>query len=248
MKKKTWIRKCPGCKKDLVYTTERNYISSQLTKKLCVSCATKKAWADGKYNKSKTNRGQHWKLSDETRRRQSLAQKGKKLLDSTKKKLENRLRGKTYEELFGFKRAFEIKEKMSLNRRGKNNPNYNNGKKIKGVNNPMYNSKRYGNKNPFYNKKHSNISKLKMRLSSIKRIEKDRNNGNQIKPNYNPNACKIIEEYGIKNGYNFQHAIHLLCLYSVQLMILLLLIIQYFFYTFHRHHSFYQKLHHYYQQ
>lgn len=43
----------------------------------------------------------------------------------------------------------------------------------------------------------------KMRLSALARLE--RNHG-QIKPNYSPTACKIIEEYGEKNGYNFQHA------------------------------------------
>lgn len=28
----------------------------------------------------------------------------------------------------------------------------------------------------------------------------------QIHPNFNPNACKFIENFGTKNGYNFQHA------------------------------------------
>lgn len=28
----------------------------------------------------------------------------------------------------------------------------------------------------------------------------------QIHPNFNPSACKFIEEFGNKNGYNFQHA------------------------------------------
>lgn len=27
-------------------------------------------------------------------------------------------------------------------------------------------------------------------------------------PNFNPEACKLIEEYGIQNGYNFQHALN----------------------------------------
>lgn len=43
---------------------------------------------------------------------------------------------------------------------------------------------------------------LKMRKSIIERIE----NGNQINPNFNPKACSIIEDYGNKMGYNFQHA------------------------------------------
>lgn len=45
-----------------------------------------------------------------------------------------------------------------------------------------------------------------MRVSAIKRIE--RNLNHQISTNFNPNACKIIDEYGQKHGYNFQHAMN----------------------------------------
>ena len=53
------------------------------------------------------------------------------------------------------------------------------------------------------NKKFSSEHKTRLRLSAIKRIE-DRNG--IIWPNYNIEACKIMEEYGKANGYNFQHA------------------------------------------
>ena len=43
----------------------------------------------------------------------------------------------------------------------------------------------------------------KHRLIRIKQI-KERHG--QATPNYNPEACKFIEEYGRKHGYNFQHA------------------------------------------
>ena len=43
----------------------------------------------------------------------------------------------------------------------------------------------------------------KLRLAAINRIQK---NCGQVNPAYNPTACKIIDEYGKKNGYNFQHA------------------------------------------
>ncbi|KKL77558.1 hypothetical protein LCGC14_2033680 [marine sediment metagenome] len=52
-------------------------------------------------------------------------------------------------------------------------------------------------------KKHTFESRRKMRLAAIRRIE--RNEG-QCSPNYNPTACKLIEEYGKRYGYNFQHA------------------------------------------
>lgn len=52
-------------------------------------------------------------------------------------------------------------------------------------------------------KKTPEETRKKMRLSAIRRIE--RKHG-QIFPSYNPEACKIIDEYGLKHGYNFQHA------------------------------------------
>ena len=42
-----------------------------------------------------------------------------------------------------------------------------------------------------------------MRLAAIARMER---NMGQVRPNYNPEACRLIEEYGKKHGYNFQHA------------------------------------------
>lgn len=75
-----------------------------------------------------------------------------------------------------------------------------------------------GENNPFYGKKHkvetlkklsishkniSNETRRKQRMSYIKYHESK--NG-QLFPNYNKIACKIIDEYGKNNGYNFQHA------------------------------------------
>lgn len=47
--------------------------------------------------------------------------------------------------------------------------------------------------------------KRKLRLSAIKRIS-DRYG--QVSPNYNISACKIIDDYGKKHGYNFKHALN----------------------------------------
>ena len=54
--------------------------------------------------------------------------------------------------------------------------------------------------------KFSEEHKRKMRLAAIKRIEQNKLDGNQFYPRFNSNACKLIEEYGKANGYNFQHA------------------------------------------
>ena len=57
------------------------------------------------------------------------------------------------------------------------------------------------NKNPMDNPK----SVSKIRLKRIDEIKRNSING-QISPNYNPEACRIIDNYGKENGYNFQHA------------------------------------------
>jgi len=43
----------------------------------------------------------------------------------------------------------------------------------------------------------------KFRLGAIRRMEA---RYGQVSPNYNPAACKIIDDYGEQYGYNFQHA------------------------------------------
>lgn len=58
-------------------------------------------------------------------------------------------------------------------------------------------------KKTWLGKKHTKKTKKKQRISTLKYLEKQ--NG-QIQPRYNIKSIQIIEEYGNKNGYNFQHA------------------------------------------
>lgn len=56
--------------------------------------------------------------------------------------------------------------------------------------------------NPFYGKKHTKETRRRMRLAVIQRKKL----GLTIYPRYNPDACRLIDEYGKKHGYSFQHA------------------------------------------
>ena len=49
----------------------------------------------------------------------------------------------------------------------------------------------------------SQETRKKMRLSKIKDME---SKYGQTSPNYNPEGCRMIDEYGKENNYNFQHA------------------------------------------
>ncbi|MBC8428554.1 hypothetical protein H8D04_01585 [bacterium] len=88
-----------------------------------------------------------------------------------------------------------------------------------GKNNPMYNSNRTGSLNPFYNKHHSEetityLSEINKRenLSKNRLQQMSEDATNRVKKlgmpsvNYNPESCKLIENYGKEHGYNFQHA------------------------------------------
>jgi len=108
----------------------------------------------------------------------------------------------------------EVREKISRNakeryRNPKNNPMY--GKSLyniwvdkHGLEVANIKWKEYKNKISVSMKGKTRSEKTlkKMREAAIKNYIK---NGRNI-PNYNPIACKIIDEYGQKNGYNFQHA------------------------------------------
>ena len=105
----------------------------------------------------------------------------------------------------------EHKEKLSLRTKGKNNPMY--GK--------------IGKLNPFYGKRHSLETKEKIGKLSTKINTGRKHSAETIKlwrkiainrkkklgifddhPYYNPIACKLIDDYGKRNGYNFQHALN----------------------------------------
>jgi len=43
-------------------------------------------------------------------------------------------------------------------------------------------------------------------IKQIKYIEEKKLNSGQLHPNYSVEGCKIIDEFGEKHGYNFQHA------------------------------------------
>ena len=86
---------------------------------------------------------------------------------------------------------------------------------IKGKNNPFYGKKhseksiqkmiaaKLGKNNPMYGKHHSEETKQKLRELAIKRIE---NNIGQVTPNYNPEACQILNEIMKEKKIFIQHA------------------------------------------
>lgn len=106
--------------------------------------------------------------------------KNKKHTDETKNKISNSNKGKDYNKSrLGIKESDETKKKKS--------------DKLKG---------RVG---VFLNKKHTQETKLKMRLKRIDDLNKKFPNG-WTAPNYNKSACKLFETINNEMGWNGQHA------------------------------------------
>ena len=139
-------------------------------------------------------KGRH--LTKETKEKISKSNKGKKFSERTKEKISKSKKGKKFSE--------EHKNNLSKSHIGKSSgmKGKNHSEKTKeklSKNHPDFS----GRNNPMYGKNHSKKTKRNMRLSAIKNIE---NRCGQTLPNYNPEGCKIIKEYGKQHGYNFQHA------------------------------------------
>ncbi|MBC8428035.1 MAG: hypothetical protein H8D94_01040 [Candidatus Pelagibacter sp.] len=217
-----FIRKCKQCNNDILYKTKYQYNDAMKKDRLCKSCACKNN-ADkqriiytgsltkkcnvcdiehtfsnyGKYKRAKLDCEYLCKLCAT-----SKVHSGKKLSEEHIRKISESTKQ-------GWKDGKYEKavEKSS--------------ERWSGENNPMYKSNRTGSLNPFYKKHHSEetiqhlkeISKkknlspetlIKRSNSAKKRVERT----GMPSVNYNPEACKIIDEYGIQNGYNFQHALN----------------------------------------
>src|SRR3972149_2836714 len=117
-----------------------------------------------------------------------------------KKKISKLLKGK--------KKSAETRLKISESKTGKKRKPFSEETKLKMSNSKQNLSEETKKKlsEAHKGKQFSEETKKKLRLSAIKRIEKNKLNGNQLVPGYNPNSIPIIEEYGKINGYNFQHA------------------------------------------
>ncbi len=115
-----------------------------------------------------------------------------------------RLKGKSYEEIYGIDKATEIREQLSKNNSGVNNPMYNkkHTKKSKqamsikrkgkntGKDNPMYGVDRSGEKNPFFGQRHT--EETKQHLSKIRKG----------KPNYKLRGRLLSTEHRRKISEN----------------------------------------------
>jgi len=100
--------------------------------------------------------------------------------------------------MFGKTHSEESKKKNSDSHKGEKNHMF--GKTVsKEIRKKMSESSKGRNRGRIVSKE----TRRKLRLAYIKDME---NKYGQLFPNYNLEGCKLIDEYGKKHGYNFQHA------------------------------------------
>ena len=167
----------------------------------------------GKHHSEETRR----KLSElhkgmranaETRQKMSESHKGcipwntgKTLSDEHKKNIGAGVGRGENNSLYGTYLSDETKQKIRDKNSGVNHPKY--GTKASEETKQKMREKRALQTPPGLGKIHSAETKRKMRLTFMKRLQKL---PGRTTPNYNPKACRLIEEYGKLHGYNFQHA------------------------------------------
>lgn len=200
-------RTCPKCNK-IVFSKSKRVVDEAVKKgRLCFQCAKVKYHTEEEKRTASNNRRKKcvskklgtfirkcpscgvdmiynttYELNRHNKKQtrcKSCAAKNKKFSEEHRKNLSKANTGKTHSD--------EAKRKMSMSRLGRKLSDETK-KKIAD-----------GNRG----KKYSSDNIKNMRLAALNRIH---NNVGQMFPSYNPTACRIIEEYGKRNGYNFQHA------------------------------------------
>jgi hypothetical protein len=170
-------RNCPKCGEEIIYSTKYSKIRAEIRNTNCLSCNN-----NGKNNP----------------------------MYGISRKFSKKVKNKISLSLTGIKRSEKTKKKISISQQGQKNSMY--GKSVYDMWVEKYGKKEADKRQEqkaykcsTFNLglKRSDETRKKQRLSAIKRIE---NRFGQSSPNYNPNGCKIIDEYGKKNGFNFRHA------------------------------------------
>jgi hypothetical protein len=129
----------------------------------------------------------------ETKEKIRLSLKGIPLTEEHKNNISNSQKGeKSF--WYGKSMSEETKNKMSKARIGV---------KLSSKTKEKLSEQKLGKNNPMFGKKPTEEHREKMRIAALKRIQKQ-----GIMVAFNPNACKFIDDFGKKLGYNFQHALN----------------------------------------
>lgn len=182
------IRKCPDCKTGIEYKTKATYNVGEKKNARCRVCRNtgenNPMYGKG-YLVAGKKHGMYGKHhTKDAKKKISDAERGEKNHNYGKPMAEE-TKMKLYIANKGRKHTEETIKRMKIAQGGKNNPSYGRRGELSPI---------YGDKNP------SKRAEVRKKLRELRL--------NQVMPNFNPDACKIIDEYGKKHVYNFQHALN----------------------------------------
>jgi len=203
-----WNRKCPTCNKVINYVGDKGKERVKYAHKRlfdCKECASLKRGPKSKETKQKISQtltGRH--ISKEITDKAVASRK--KLLENPeyRKKL-SVIHGGKNNGMFGKHHSLETRKKLSdIIQKAMANP------EVKERMKKIFSSVEYkNNKSKAMKSLIRSVDHCKnLRLAHIERIKNIKCNGKDLSPIFNVNACKIIDEYGKQNGYNFQHAMN----------------------------------------
>ena len=189
---KTWMRTCFDCGVELKYKYKRSADSQEEKNGKCLKCGKLKIF-DNIY---KNSDGVWCRTCPQCQKELSYKKRSICLVRHYKNSLCKRcfqIGDKAF--WYGKEMSESTKKKISNSIIGRK-PSFKTRQKLS--------ESKKGNKNPFFKKLFDYKHRENLRCAIIKRIKKY---GIHSK-NFNPNACKFIDAYGKKNGYNFQHALN----------------------------------------
>jgi hypothetical protein len=181
---------------DKIQESRKGYRHSEETKMRLSQYKGIKHWAFGKPK------------SEELKRKNSEGHKGernvlfgKHLPEETKRKIGESNKGN--KKRLGSKQSEESRRKISENLSGEKHPNF--GKHLSDKTRRKISE---ANKGRICSEETKKLIGNSNRIKLIERIQQNIADGLPLVPFFNRKACKIIDDYGIKNGYNFQHAMN----------------------------------------
>jgi hypothetical protein len=184
--KRIFSRNCPECGLEFTYKYASSYYRAKNTNRLCFECGNKKKITE-EFRRKNSESHKGIKHSPEWNEKIRKTLLGHKISDETKKRISDStlIRQSTAE--------YKTNHANGIQKFHEDSIRYDNH--IKKLSEAMIN---------FYNTDHGVELRIKLRKRLTDKLHLNSNVG--LKPSFNSKACKIIEDYGIENGYNFQHA------------------------------------------
>jgi predicted DNA binding CopG/RHH family protein len=196
--KSEWKRICESCGRELTYSSSRNYKRACKQNTKCNGCSRKGV----KRTPEQIER---------IRKATKTAMNSDEIRDKIKRGMDNpRVKEILRQSVINNCHTPEAVKKMSESKKG--SIPWNKGKVI----GPIHTEKHRENlrnrmlkNNPFKGKTHTKSTRellsKKSRINLAKRLLDAHGDG--FIPGYNKDACRIIDEYGGRHGYDFQHAL-----------------------------------------